>query len=81
MEVYYENIERKEKMSMHKALLHLAKAVLCAMMIFLLSIMLVISNKYPIMSAGIILFIMILLVVTSAQLSFFVGYVIKGNRQ
>ena len=64
----------------HNSILHLAKAVLCMTMLFLL-FMLSIVATYSILALGIILFIVILIGMLFGQLGYFIGYVIKANRK
>ena len=64
---------------MHKATLHLAKAVLCMVMLFILIILLLLSLSYPNLVMTIMLVIAIISGMTSAQLGYFVGNVIRGN--
>jgi len=65
----------------HDAILHLAKAVLCIMMLFLLFIMILFFLSYPILVFGIIILIAVIVGMTFVQLGSFVGYVIRGNRR
>ncbi len=65
----------------HNAILHLAKAVLCMMMILVLALLLIVAFRYPTMTEGIVLFIGILTGMMFAQLGFFVGYNIRGNEK
>ena len=81
MEVYCQNIMGKEEMNkhIHNAILHLVKAVLCMMMLFLLFIMLFVAVEYSILLNGIVLFMGILTGMIYIELLMFILKVIKNE--